>query len=362
MSAEYVSNHYVPQWYQRQFIPAGQGDRELVLLDLKPEWFRDGKGVRRRRKALRRTGTRRCFAIDDLYTARFGGVESRELERVFFGEIDSRGKQAVEYFAQFDHDSARGPALEDLMMFMSTQKLRTPKGMDWLLAQAGAGHRGDILDRLPSLRSLYGAIWAECVWQIADASGSPTKLIVSDHPVTVYNRSCAPGNPLWSKGPNDPDIRLHATHTLFPLSDERLFDPHQSLLWRTTLYWQRQIQAALRPHDLTHVQFVLLASGWWLQGQQGEPTQAEIAQQAATDPMMTSQVLRRLETRKLLKRRPDPTDSRARRIALTAAGRRLLAQALTDVEAVYAAFFGPLGSRKSRLLKDLGDLNSRQPD
>ena len=81
MSAEYTNNHYVPQWYQRQFIPAGQADRELYLLDLKPEWFRDGKGVRRRRKALRRTGTRHCFAIDDLYTTRLGGIESRELER-----------------------------------------------------------------------------------------------------------------------------------------------------------------------------------------------------------------------------------------------------------------------------------------
>jgi Protein of unknown function (DUF4238) len=168
MSAEWTNNHYVPQWYQRQFIPAGQAARELYLLDLKPERFRDGNGVRRRRKALRRAGTRHCFAIDDLYTTRLGGIESRELERVFFGEVDSRGKRAVEFFARFDHDSMQEAALQDLMRYMSTQKLRTPKG------------------------------------------------------VTVYNRSCTPGNPRWCKGPDDPDIRLHATHTLFPLSSERL--------------------------------------------------------------------------------------------------------------------------------------------
>ena len=51
---------------------------------------------------------------------------------------------------------------------------------------------------------------------------SETKFIVSDHPVTIYNRSCTPENPRWCKGPDDPDIRLHATHTLFPLSSERL--------------------------------------------------------------------------------------------------------------------------------------------
>jgi hypothetical protein len=222
MSAEYTNNHYVAQWYQRLFIPAGQADRELYLLDLNPDSFRDGKGVRRRRKALRRTGTRKCFAIDDLYTTRFGGIESRELERVFFGEVDARGKEAVEFFAGFDHDRVSGEAFQNLMMYMSTQKLRTPKGLDWLVAQARVRGREDVLRHLTRLRSLYGAIWTECVWQIADAAESETKLIVSDHPVTVYNRSCAPGNPLWCKGANDPDIRLHATHTLFPLSSERL--------------------------------------------------------------------------------------------------------------------------------------------
>lgn len=222
MSAEYRSNHYVPQWYQRQFIPAGQVDRELYLLDLRPEKFRDGRGVQRRRKALKRTGTRHCFAIDDLYTARFGEVESRELERVFFGEVDSRGKRAVEFFAGYDHTGLDEHALQDLMLYMSTQKLRTPKGLDWLARESRARHREDVLDYLVRLRSMYGAVWAECIWQIADASESPTQFIVSDHPVTVYNKACSPKNPRWCKGSDDPDIRLHGTHTLFPLSSERL--------------------------------------------------------------------------------------------------------------------------------------------
>ena len=36
------------------------------------------------------------------------------------------------------------------------------------------------------------------------------------------------------------------------------------LLWHVTLRWQRDIAAALAPLDLTHVQFVLLATTWWL--------------------------------------------------------------------------------------------------
>lgn len=36
------------------------------------------------------------------------------------------------------------------------------------------------------------------------------------------------------------------------------------LLWQVTNTWQAAQRAALRPYDLTHVQFVLLASLTWL--------------------------------------------------------------------------------------------------
>src|SRR5207244_5965381 len=89
--------------------------------------------------------------------------------------------------------------------------------------------------------------------------------------------------------------------------------PEQSpgfLLWRATLSWQRRIRLALAPHELTHVQFVLLASLWWLEDHSLEaPTQASLAEQAGTDPMMTSQVLRKLETRGLLERAADARDN-----------------------------------------------------
>jgi hypothetical protein len=222
VSSEYQNNHYVPQWYQRCFIPAEAQDQELFLLDLKPEQIKTPSGKKITRKALRKTGTRRCFAIDDLYTMRIGGVESRELEEKFFGEVDRRGQRAVDWFASDGWDGMYEEVLNDFMMFMSTQKIRTPKGLDWLLQRAGGRRREDVLAALTELRTLYGAVWAECVWQIVDASDSPTKFVISDHPVTVFNRSCAPGNPLFCRGADDPDVRLHGTHTLFPLSPDRL--------------------------------------------------------------------------------------------------------------------------------------------
>jgi DNA-binding MarR family transcriptional regulator len=122
------------------------------------------------------------------------------------------------------------------------------------------------------------------------------------------------------------------------------------LLWRVTLRWQRVIVAALRPLGLTHVQFVLLASVWWLASVAKEdPTQRRVADHAGTDPMMTSQVLRALEARRLITRDPDPDDSRARRLGITPGGAALARRAVAVVEAADSEFFAAAGERRTVL-------------
>ncbi|MEH3054658.1 MAG: MarR family winged helix-turn-helix transcriptional regulator [Patulibacter minatonensis] len=142
--------------------------------------------------------------------------------------------------------------------------------------------------------------------------------------------------------------------------DHEPLEPQESpglLLWRVTLRWKREIVAALAPLELTHAQFVLLASSWWL-GRNGEhaPTQRAVAEQAGTDPMMTSQVLRALERRGLLTREPDPTDARSRRVVVTAAGAELAPRAIGVVEAVDHGFFS--GARTDELLHTLRRLDA----
>ncbi len=105
------------------------------------------------------------------------------------------------------------------------------------------------------------------------------------------------------------------------------------------------------------MQFVLLASLWWLEDHEpGLPTQTRLAEQAGTDPMMTSQVLRRLEARGLLDRTADPSDSRARRLGLTPRGRDLIAGALADVESADTDYFKPLGQRQEEFVDALAAL------
>jgi DNA-binding MarR family transcriptional regulator len=125
------------------------------------------------------------------------------------------------------------------------------------------------------------------------------------------------------------------------------------LLWHLTLAWQRAVSAVLEPLGLTHVQFVLLASAWWLGSHGQVPNQLGLARHAGTDVKMTSQVVRRLEAKGLLEREVDPDDTRARRLRLTAEGRRLAKRAVTAVEAADARFFGQEAGAVTSLLQRL---------
>lgn len=117
------------------------------------------------------------------------------------------------------------------------------------------------------------------------------------------------------------------------------------LLWHATLRWQRGIAAALAPLDLTHVQFVLLACVWWLNGRGEHPNQLEVATQAGTDVKMTSQVLRSLERKGLVERETDPKDTRAKLVRITALGAKLAPRAIHQVERVDSEFFSEIPRR-----------------
>jgi DNA-binding MarR family transcriptional regulator len=116
------------------------------------------------------------------------------------------------------------------------------------------------------------------------------------------------------------------------------------LLWRVSNRWQAAIRDALAPHDLTHTQFVLLASLTWLTEKgPGPVTQRDLADHAQTDVMMTSQVVRTLETKGFVERRAHPSDSRARDLAVTAGGRKAVNAAIVAVEACDKEFFASAG-------------------
>ena len=226
-------NHYVPQWYQRRFLPKELKEKKFCYLNLNPKTIAKGSRYYTE-KAIRFFGTNNCFCQDDLYATRFRNLESTEIEQKFFGKIDNDGLAAVEYFSTFKHPSVSSVSkklLNDLLLYMSTQKLRTPKGLTNLAQLIRNNDNNAILYALQKFQNLFCALWVECIWCIADASQSETKFIISDHPVTVYNKGCFPMSQKCHNG-GDPEIWLSGTHTLFPLDLNKI-------LILTNLSWIR---------------------------------------------------------------------------------------------------------------------------
>jgi hypothetical protein len=226
----YRKNHYVPEWYQKRFFPRGAGEKKFYYLDLSPE-SRSSGGRTYKRNDVLRWGPKNCFCEQDLYTTKIGNWESTEIEEKFFGRVDSSARFALDYFSNFQHPSAEPEPLHALVPYLSVQKLRTPKGLAYLANATKQIHKNMVLLELQRLQQAFCALWTECVWSIADASASDTKFILSDHPVTVYNRGCFPASAMC-QGFRDPDIWLSGTHTLFPLDLEKI-------LILTNLSWVR---------------------------------------------------------------------------------------------------------------------------
>ena len=233
----YRENHYVSRWYQERFLPDA-GEMKFCHLDLNPDKFTDSLGNIRTKKSLHRWGTDSCLKQTDLYTTQYGRFESTDIERFFFGKIDNSGKAAIEAFAKFSHPNADNsrPNLptehfDDLLVFMSTQKLRTPKGLRYLSSITKSSDKNSNLMNLQKLQQLHCAIWTEAVWVIAEVPDPSTGFIMSDHPVTVFNEDIYPGS-LSCKEYGDPDVWLMGTHTIFPLDKSKA-------LFLTNLAWVR---------------------------------------------------------------------------------------------------------------------------
>jgi len=227
---EYRNNHYVPVWYQNRFFPGGVRERKFFYLDLKPD-MAVSNGRSFRRNSVLRWGPKSCFCQDDLYTTKYGTWLSTEIEEKFFGPLDATARPALDYFANFEHPDWVEEHFQSLMKYMSIQKLRTPKGLAYLSELTREVDNNRILLWLQNYQEMYCALWTESVWSIADASQSETKFLISDHPVTVYNQGCFPASECC-RGYRDPLTSLVGTHTLFPLSIDKI-------LILTNLSWVR---------------------------------------------------------------------------------------------------------------------------
>lgn len=210
------NNHYVPQWYQEQFF--GDGQNTLHYLNLSPELITLPNGRTKPHKAKYQTPTSRAFMQYDLYSTFFGASVNDEIERKLFGAIDTSGSKAVRAFTGDDVREWHRH-FQTFFAFMDIQKVRTPKGLDWLRDNYPTLTQNELMFEMQGIRMMHCAIWTECVREIVSAEDARVKFIVSDHPVTIYNHALPPDHKLCAY-PNDPATSLKASQTIFPLNRE----------------------------------------------------------------------------------------------------------------------------------------------
>jgi len=207
-------NHYVPQWYQEGFFEPGR--KSIAYVDMTPGQISlpDGRVITKN-GAWNDTPTSRAFFQTDLYSTFFGTSINDEIERRLFGDVDTRGSQAVRAFIGTDmsewHDH-----FQDFFDFLDIQKIRTPKGLDWLRAQYPALTQNELMHEMQGIRMLHCTIWAGGVREIVSAEESEVKFITSDHPVTIYNHAVPPVDAACAY-PLDPGIALRGSQTLYPM-------------------------------------------------------------------------------------------------------------------------------------------------
>lgn len=208
-------NHYVPEWYQRGFRIA---DADNWLLDIAPPHLRpDGTAILAR---PRQRPPKACFWQNDLYITRFGEHLNDQIETVLFQGIDDSGAKAVRAFIGGDaaqvHDQ-----YQPMLAYLGAQKLRTPKGLEWIRSRYPALSQIELMREMQHLRQMFGTLWAECMHEVVSAEDSEVKFLVTDHPVTTFNA----GLPLDAsslKLSNEAPVTWNGTQTLFALDANHL--------------------------------------------------------------------------------------------------------------------------------------------
>jgi DNA-binding MarR family transcriptional regulator len=123
--------------------------------------------------------------------------------------------------------------------------------------------------------------------------------------------------------------------------------------WRVMHRYQRAADRALRPLDLTHLQFIALVLLAWMRREGSTATQSQLARFGNIHPMQVSKILKALEQKKMVARASTPDHALVKNVCLTTDGLNKLRRALPIMIDVQLSVFGEEGRPGGRLLKML---------
>ena len=129
------------------------------------------------------------------------------------------------------------------------------------------------------------------------------------------------------------------------------------LFMRVYNKWHSMIKKELKKMNLTHPQFVVLASLAYLSQDSNEVTQVMISKLSGIDVMTVSQILNLLEKNDFVKRKEHSRDTRAKAVILNKKGEEILQKAVPLVEQIDEIFFEKLNTDEGQFKHFLVRLN-----
>ena len=121
--------------------------------------------------------------------------------------------------------------------------------------------------------------------------------------------------------------------------------------------WHPMIKKELKKMNLTHPQFVVLASLAYLSQDSNEVTQVMISKLSGIDVMTVSQILNLLEKNDFVKRKEHSRDTRAKAVILNKKGEEILQKAVPLIEQIDEIFFKKLDTDEEQFKHFLVRLN-----
>jgi len=154
------------------------------------------------------------------------------------------------------------------------------------------------------------------------------------------------------------DKRIILEKDKSPFIIENLEEDTGFLMLQVSNLWGNSHEKALKKHHgLSHMQYAVLASIYWLVlNSSKQVTQTILSQHTKINPMTISQMFKVLEAKGLIFRTAHSTDVRAKSVNLTQAGKELMHSAFQTIWDVDAKFFKALGKNTNRFNHDLFEL------
>lgn len=139
-----------------------------------------------------------------------------------------------------------------------------------------------------------------------------------------------------------------------PFTIKNIEDNSGFLLWQVTHIWQQQQKKALEiNYGISQSQYVILATTYWLTLEESEVTQITLSQHTKIEPMTVSQLLKVLQKKNYIYRKPHSVDTRAKAVYLTKEGEDLMSRAVETIETIDKLFFKSLSISAKKFNSEL---------